>query len=355
MKHSQKVGIIGIGSWGKNLARNFFALGALHTLCDRNEENLKQLATLYPGVLVTTDEISLLEDPTIQSVVIATPPFTHFQLAKKALENGKDVYVEKPLCMSISEGNELIALAENAQSILMVGHLLQYHPHFIHLLEFVNQGSLGEIQYVSSNRMNLGPYRTEENALWDLAPHDISMILSLYGNNLPHKVTAQENGFISEGVTGISLTSLEFASGMNAHIYSSWLHPFKEQKLTVVGSKGIAVFDDTKPWEEKLSVILNHIVADEKKVPRIGNNQPTYLKVPQKEPLKEECLHFLTCCENRISSRTNGQEGLRVLKVLAAAQESLKLKESVLLNEETTPEKYFATKQTSSNLKGNPV
>ncbi len=316
--------LFGAGYWGKNLARNFFELGALHTICDTNEALLDTYQEKYSGIQLTTNVKQVLENPEITCVAIAAPAFLHHQLAKQCLLAGKDVYVEKPLCMNTKEAEELIQLAKKEEKILMVGHLLQYHACVRKLLELVGRGELGQLQYITSNRLNLGSYRTEENALWNFAPHDISVILALCGHQLPQKIRCVGQDYLSHGVADTTLTTLNFNNKVRAHIYVSWLNPFKEQKLTVVGSNGMAVFDDTKPWGEKLLLYRNHVTWNNGRIP-VANNKIEAEKIdpPQEEPLKQECLHFLDCCSKRLNPLTDGEEGLRVLKVLQAAQESL--------------------------------
>lgn len=315
--------LTGAGNWGKNLARNFHMLGALHTICDTSELILDTYQGLYPNVNLTTNFKGMLENPHISKVVIATPAALHYTLAKQALLAGKDVFVEKPLCLDKTEAEELIQLATSRGLILMVGHLLQYHPCVRHLLEMVGSGGLGKLQYISSNRLNLGSIRTEENALWSFAPHDISVILSLCGNRLPEQIRCVGEAYLSNGIADTTMTTMRFTGNVRSHIYVSWLHPFKEQKLVVIGSSGMAVFDDTKPWEEKLLLYRNHVTWKHGSVPQANKNEAIKVEVPQHEPLREECTHFLDCCNHRTAPRTDGHEGLRVLKVLQAAQASL--------------------------------
>lgn len=319
----QAVALIGAGYWGKNLARNLASLEVLHTICDVNEALLDNYQKLYPDVVLTSSYRSIMENPQIKAVFIAVPVFQHYRLAKEAILAGKDVYVEKPLCLDCQEAQELIDLAKQQGVILMVGHLLQYHPCVNRLKEMVGRGELGKLQYIVSNRLNLGSIRTEENALWNFAPHDVSVILSLCGHRLPEQVRCVGAAYMSHGVADVSMTTLRFAGDVRAHIYVSWLNPFKEQKLVVVGSTGLAVFDDTKPWKEKLSLYRNHVKWADGTIPQINNSTPDLVEVEYAEPLLEECLHFLRCCQERVQPLTDGQEGLRVLKVLQAAQASL--------------------------------
>ncbi len=320
---SKNVAVIGIGRWGKNLARNFFQLGALHSICDMNESLLDEAQKLYPDVNLTSNYHSLLENAEITRMVIAAPAIQHYKLTKEALLAGKDVYVEKPFCMDSSEGEELIDIAEERHLILMVGHILHYHPCVRKLQEMVRNGAIGKLQYIVSNRLNLGSIRLEENALWNFAPHDISLILSLCENKLPLDVQCTGSSCVSKNIPDISLTTMLFESEVRAHVFVSWLNPFKEQKITLVGTNGMIVFDDTLPWSNKLVFYPDYLRWVNDTYPVTNNVNPVKIEVIQAEPLKEECLHFIKCCNSRSTPLTDGQEGLRVLKVLQAAQESL--------------------------------
>lgn len=315
--------LVGGGNWGKNLARNFHALGALHTVCDTNEALLSTYEETYPGISVTANFTAALQHPCINKVAIAAPAALHYVFAAQALKAGKDVYVEKPLCLDSLEGEKLVAQAKQHQSILMVGHLLQYHPCVQRLQELVADGELGKLQYIVSNRLNLGSIRTEENALWSFSPHDISVILSLCGNNMPEQVRCVGQSYLSKDIIDLSMLTMRFKGDLRAHIHASWLHPFKEQKLVVIGSAGMAVFDDIKPWHEKLALYRQPITWSHGNIPKINNFPPVFINIPQSEPLQNECSHFLNCCQMRQRPKTDGYEGLRVLKVLQAAQSSL--------------------------------
>ncbi len=323
MSVQRSLALVGVGYWGKNLARNFHALGALHTICEHNPTLLAANRDRYPDVRMVNDYSKVLADSQITSIAIAAPAIQHYTLAKQALIAGKDVYVEKPLCMTVREAEELTRLAQEQARILMVGHILHYHPCVQKLLEMVGKGELGKVQYIVSNRLNLGSIRTEENALWNFAPHDVSLILALCGHRLPDEVRCVGSECVSKGVADVSLTTLRFAPDIRAHIYVSWLNPFKEQRLVVVGSQGLALFDDTKPWKDKLLVYRNHVRWTEGRIPHINPDELHQVEVEEKEPLREECLHFLTCCRDRTTPLTDGAEGLRVMRVLEAAQKSM--------------------------------
>ncbi|MFZ5765141.1 MAG: Gfo/Idh/MocA family oxidoreductase [Thermodesulfobacteriota bacterium] len=320
-KNSQSVAVIGTGYWGKNLVRNFDALGALHTICEKNPDTLQIFAGLYPAARTVSAYSEVLATPEIQAVAIATPAPTHALLAREAILAGKDVYVEKPLCLSEQEGRELVDLARERGRILMVGHLLWYHPAVIRLKELLDSGALGRIQYIYSNRLNLGKLRREENVLWSFAPHDISVIIGLV-DEMPESIRAQGGNFLHQKIADTTMTLLNFASGIRAHIFVSWLHPFKEQKLVVVGERQMAVFDDTLAWSEKLR-LYPHVIAWNDNIPVASKAEAECVELIQQEPLRAECAHFLHCIASRQAPRTDGDEGLRVLRVLNCCQESL--------------------------------
>jgi len=315
------IAVIGSGYWGKNLVRNYHNLGALKLVCDKNETVLAAFQDQYPGIETCMALSDVLSRDDIAGIAIATPAETHYQIAREALWAGKHVYVEKPLVLDEVEGEELITLARDKGRVLMVGHLLQYHPIFVRLKEMARSGELGRINYIYSNRLNLGKIRREENILWSFAPHDISMILSLAGE-APENVTATGGYFLHKKIADVTTTHMEFPSGLQAHIFVSWLHPFKEQKLVVVGDKKMAVFDDTLPWPDKLLLYPHQITwKDNQPVPVKG--EPERPDIPQDEPLKLECLHFMDCMAKGCAPITDGSEGLQVLRVLNAAQRCL--------------------------------
>lgn len=318
-----KVAVVGCGYWGKNLVRNFYALNALAVVCDSTESGRKTANEVAPGVLVVSSLEEVLANKEVNGVVIATPAEKHYAMAKQSIMAGKDVYVEKPLCLSDKEGEELINLAKSHSRILMVGHILQYHPCVEKIQEMVFSGQIGKLHYISSNRLNLGKIRQEENALWSFAPHDISVILSLTGNAIPQSVSCSGGAYIQSGIYDTTMTTMLFAHDVRAHIYVSWLNPFKEQKLTVVGSQGMLVFDDTKPWNEKLSFYKDYLKWDNGNVPVPSKIKGELIVVPEQEPLRKECQHFLDACNDRRVPKTDGNEGLRVLQTLNLAQRSL--------------------------------
>ncbi|MDR4498203.1 MAG: Gfo/Idh/MocA family oxidoreductase [Candidatus Scalindua sp.] len=244
----RNIAVVGVGYWGKNLVRDFYELGALHTICDVNQELGTQFKSQFSEIRSVESFDRLLNDPAIKAVVIATPAVHHYQMAKDALLAKKHVFVEKPLALKVDQGAELVKLAEQQNLILMVGHILQYHPALEKLKELIDRGDLGKIQYIYSNRLNIGKIRFEENILWSFAPHDISAILFLL-NEMPETVCATGGSYLQAKIPDVTLTTMDFKSGVKSHIFVSWLHPFKEQKLVVVGDKKMAVFDDMSKGE----------------------------------------------------------------------------------------------------------
>ena len=321
--YNKDLALIGAGYWGKNLARNFNELGALHTVCDTDAETAERFASEYKGVKGVSDPADLWSDPEITRIAVAAPAIFHYPIAKAALEAGKDVFVEKPLCLDLEEAKELVKLAREKNRVLMVGHLLQYHPCVEKIQSLLAQGELGKLHYVSSTRLNLGKIRKEENALWSFAPHDMSVILSLAGGILPEAAQCVGGDYLTPGVVDTTMTTMKFPGDARAHIYVSWLNPFKEQKLTVVGSDGMLVFDDTKPWDEKLTLFQQYLTWTDGQTPMPNKSPGESVEVAEAEPLKRECAHFLDCCDKRLEARTDGVEGLRVLTLLNAAQRSL--------------------------------
>lgn len=317
----KNIAVIGAGNWGKNLIRNYFELDALRAVCDKRPQVLEDVHQLYPSCETYLSLKDVLARPDVDAVVIATPAETHFIHAREALLSGKHVFVEKPMTLAEKDAEEMIRLASEHQRILMVGHLLQHHPVFAKLKQIAASGELGRINYIYSHRLNLGKIRREENILWSFAPHDISMIVALAGEE-PESVLATGGNYLHKKIADVTTTHLEFPSGLKAHIFVSWLHPFKDQKLVVVGDQKMAVFDDTLPWEEKL-LVYPHFVKWEHNVPVPTKGIPERIAVPYAEPLKLECEHFLECVKKNKQPLTDGAEGLRVLRILNAAERSL--------------------------------
>jgi len=317
-----KIAVVGAGYWGRNLVRNFRDLGVLVLVCDSNADTLKSISKEY-DVATTTSFSEMLEKKDLQGIVIASPAATHYRFAKEALLAGKDVFVEKPLSLSTPEAQELVEIAKENNRVLMVGHLLRYHPAVPAIKEMVDMGKLGKVHYIYSSRLNFGKIRREENILLSFAPHDVSIILHLLGE-LPEYVSAHAGYYLHHEVADTTLSHLYFKNGTQAHIFVSWLHPFKEQKLVMVGEKGMLVFNDTDPKDKLL--FYPHKVSWKKQVPVADRADGERVKIEDVEPLRVECQHFLHCIKNREVPETDGEEGLRVLKVLNALQDSINLK-----------------------------
>jgi UDP-2-acetamido-3-amino-2,3-dideoxy-glucuronate N-acetyltransferase len=320
-KRMKEIAVVGAGYWGKNLVRNYYGLGVLGAVCDADKEIWRTIRKDYSDVKVLLDFENVLSEGTIKAVVISLPAESHYEFAKKALLAGKDVFVEKPLALELDHAKELNKIALEGKRILMVGHLLRYHPAFIKLKEIIDNGDIGRIEYVYSNRLSFGKIRREENALWSFAPHDISMILALC-NESPDRVITVGHSYLHKQLADVTTTHLSFPSGINGHIFVSWLHPFKEQKLVVVGERKMAVFEDTQPWDKKVT-LYSHTIKWRKGTPIPDKGNPEYIPVEPKEPLREECLHFIKCIKERKAPITDGSEGYRVLEVLDRAQRSL--------------------------------
>lgn len=322
MSRSNKVALVGAGYWGKNLARNFDELGVLHSICDPSEVALEEQRKRNPGLIVSESFSDLLVQDEISAIAIATPAVMHYSMAKDALSAGKHVFVEKPLAMSSEEGESLARIARERNLVLFVGHILHYHPAICALKELLKKGELGKIQYIYSNRLNLGKIRREENILWSFAPHDISTILSLMEEE-PEEVVAMGTNVLHPNIADSTLTHLRFSSGVSAHIFVSWLNPFKEQKLVVTGDRQMAVFDDTAPRESKL-VVYPHQIRWEGSmpVPEKKEGRAIDLSSDWEEPLLSECRAFINAMDGS-PYETDGEEGTRVLRVLEQAQKSM--------------------------------
>jgi UDP-2-acetamido-3-amino-2,3-dideoxy-glucuronate N-acetyltransferase len=314
--------VIGTGYWGKNLLRNLDALGALAAFCDADADAVGRFAGEYPHAKACTDLSAVLGDPAIDAVAIATPAATHAELARKALEHGKHVFVEKPLALEPGPAQAVCRLAQEKGLILMVGHLLLYHPAFIALRAAVEEGKIGPLRYIHATRASFGKIRQEENALWSFAPHDISMMLALTGR-LPGRVTCNGAAWLNPEVADTTLSHLDFGGGVQGHIFVSWLHPYKDHRLVVIGEKGMLVFNDTVAGAEKL-VFYPHSVSWQDDLPVPNKAEAESLPYDMdKEPLRNECQHFLDCIAAGTQPRSDGAEGLRVLQVLDACQRAL--------------------------------
>lgn len=322
------IGQVGLGYWGPNLLRNFQALpgAVVKSVCDLDGATLDRVGDQYSQLHRTTDFQDLLGDHKIQAIVVTTSAVTHYRLARMALEAGKHVLVEKPIALDVEQAEDLVCLADDRRLVLMVGHLLLYHPAVMHLKRLLASDALGDVYYIYTERRNLGKVRQDENAMWSLAPHDISMVLHLL-DDMPTMVAAQGQSYLQPGIEDTVFFTLRFADGQLAHSHVSWLDPHKVRRLTVVGSQQMAVFDDTEPIE-KLRIY-------DKGVDRV----PTYssygdaltlrfgdIYVPgieMQEPLRLECQHFLDCIREGRRPLSDGHNGLQVLRVLDALQRSL--------------------------------
>ena len=336
---SKRIAVVGTGYWGTNLVRNFHAMGALAALCDSSPLAEASMGEKYPAIPFYREYADVLRNPDIDAIVLATPAAAHFAMARRALESGKDVFVEKPLALEASAGEHLARLAAERKSILMVGHILQFHPAVDMLKQLIGSGSLGKLQYIYSNRLNIGKIRTEENILWSFAPHDISVMLSLLGEE-PCEVSCSANSYLSDAVADVTLSQFKFPSGVAAHLFVSWLHPFKEQRLVVVGSQKMAVFDDGA--KNKL-MVYPHRVEWRNRIPVAEKAEGVAIELEASEPLANECRHFLECLDSRRAPKTDGREGLRVLRVLEACQRAMqKTPEPAAPPPSQAPKPYFA-------------
>jgi UDP-2-acetamido-3-amino-2,3-dideoxy-glucuronate N-acetyltransferase len=316
---SPRIAVVGCGAWGKNLVRNFAELGALAAVCDEDHQKAQDLASQYE--VVSLSEQDVFSHPLLDAVVFATHAPFHEAQAEAALKAGKHVYVEKPIALSVAGAQKLCSLAKTQQRTLMVGHILNYHPAFIAIKDRLAE--LGPLKHIYANRLGLGRVRRQESVIWDLACHDISLILAL-AQAMPQQVTAVGQAYLAPGKPGSAFLNLTFDKGLTAHIHTSWVSPFKEQKLVVIGEKAIAVFDDRKPWAEKLSISTDYLIHIDGQPHANDAFQTQVIPLLESEPLKNECLHFLNCIQKGEEPLTSGEEGLRVTEVLEKAEYSLR-------------------------------
>ena len=323
-----RVGQIGVGNWGKNLLRTFYSHPQVEftQVCDLNSDICQKIKRNYPALKVTENIDQVLNDRAIDALVIATQPDTHFELASRAIENSKHVFVEKPMVLNVADGEKLVRLAAEKDRILMVGHILEYHPAFVKLKELVDSGELGEIYYIYATRVNLGVVRDVENSLWSFAPHDISVILMLMGQE-PMRVACTGQGYLRRDIEDVTFTTLHFPDDRMAHVHVSWLDPHKIRKITVVGSKKMVVVDDMESTEkmriyDKGAYVNGSYLGYHDAITlRTGDIQIPFIKM--REPLQIECQHFIECIQTNQQPKSDGHDGLAVLKVLDAAQNSL--------------------------------
>jgi predicted dehydrogenase len=321
-----RLGVVGLGYWGPNLARNFAALPGceLAWCCDASEQARVRIAAQMPATRLSADFEELLADPSLDAIAVATPVPTHAELAIRVLEAGKHCFVEKPLAQSVADAERTVAAARAANKVLMVGHLLEYHPGVRKLKELADSGELGDrIYYIYGNRLNLGKLRADENALWSLGAHDVSVVLMLAGEE-PWEVVAHGESYVRDGVQDVVFCFLRFPSGLSAHLHLSWLDPHKERRFTVVGSRRMATFDDMA-LEGKLTVYDKGFDEDVRTygeyITRAGD---IFIpRIPNVEPLRVECEHFVDCIRRGVEPRSDGASGLRVVRVLEELQSSL--------------------------------
>jgi UDP-2-acetamido-3-amino-2,3-dideoxy-glucuronate N-acetyltransferase len=316
-----KIALVGCGYWGKNLCRNFHELGALFSVVDASKNGQITARSIAPDTQITDSIDDVLIDDQIQGVALATPAETHADLAIQAMQAGKDVFVEKPMALSLEDAEKVKKVVEETGQVLMVGHLLEYHPAVLELSEMISSGELGKINYIYSNRLNFGKVRTEENALWSFAPHDVAVILRLMGQ-APIEVSACGGSYLTNGIADTTMSNLKFSDDSRAHIFVSWLHPFKEQRLVVVGDKKMAIFNDVAPFGEKLQLYPQNVEFDGL-IPILKKEDAEFVQHANTEPLREECNHFLDCIQSRNQPLTNARSGIDVLKVLHACQQSI--------------------------------
>lgn len=324
-----RVGIIGCGYWGPNLIRNFHEHPAsrVAAICDLDSEKLRPFAKKFPGIKLTTKYQDILTDRTLDAVIVATPISTHFDIANRAIKSGKNVLVEKPLVSKSAQGVALIRLARRERKILMVGHTFEYHPAVLKVADLIATGELGAIHYIDSIRVNLGHYQADgQNVLWDLGPHDVSIILHWVGE-MPSSVSAWGRPFLKKGVEDVAFVRLEFPKGVMAHLHLSWLAPAKIRRMTVVGNKKMVIYDDLDQGE-KIKIAdrgaeFQHSSRELRVGYRMGDVVIPHLEVT--EPLYEECRHFIDCVIHGTNPRTDGEKGLAVVRVLEAADRSMKM------------------------------
>ena len=308
-----RIAVLGCGYWGANHIRTLKALGALHAVSDANLARAEGFASEQDCLAIDPDE--LLQRDDIDGVVLALPPQFHADLAVRAAESGKDMLVEKPIALTVIDAERAVKAAEEHGRIFMVGHVLRFHPAFERLKELIDGGELGEVKYIHSHRLGLGKFHTENDALWDLAPHDLSMILAITGE-APIEVRG-EGAALLDHLSDFAHVHMLFPNGMRSHLFASRLNPYRERRLTVVGTKAMAVFDDVESWERKLAV-YRHAIWQDSGQWAFTTNEPSYVPVEQGMPLTRELEHFLSCIETREAPRTSGEEAITVLKILTA-------------------------------------
>lgn len=313
--NAPSIAVVGGGYWGKNLIRNMARLQQLHTICDSRTELLQQYMQDYPEARCTSDLSAVLNDPTVLGVMVATPSQTHYLLARQAILAGKTVYVEKPLATTLADAQTLVELAQQQGVDLMVGHLLLYHPVVNRLRHAIESGALGELRYIHCDRLNFNVGRNDKSVLWDLAPHDLSLILYLTGQTPQYLVqSVGQASDPNDNKVDSCYVSLAFANGLLAHIHTSWVYPTKQVQLLVVGTKASAILDDTQPAERKLKLVH--------RTPT-GQTEETFLQALPLEPLKLECQHFINRVTQRIPVQTGTNNALAVIQWLEQAEQQM--------------------------------
>lgn len=308
-----RIAVLGCGYWGANHIRTLKALGALHAVSDANLARAEGFASEHECLAISPDELFQRDD--IDGVVLALPPQFHADFAVRAAENGKDMLVEKPIALTVVDAERAVKAAKDHGRIFMVGHVLRFHPAFERLKELIDGGELGEVKYIHSHRLGLGKFHTENDALWDLAPHDLSMILAVTGV-APIEVRG-EGAALLDHLSDFAHVHMLFPNGVRSHLFASRLNPYRERRLTVVGTKAMAVFDDVEPWDRKLAV-YRHAIWQDSGQWAFTTNEPSYVPVEQGMPLTRELEHFLSCIETREEPRTDGEEAITVLRILTA-------------------------------------
>jgi len=308
-----RLAVLGCGYWGSNHIRTLKGLGALHAVSDLNRARAEGFASEQDCLAIEPDALFSRDD--VDAIVMALPPQFHAEMAIRAVEAGKDVLVEKPVALTVADAEREVAAAKACGRIFMVGHVLRFHPAFEKLKALVDAGELGEVRYIHSHRLGLGKFHTENDALWDLAPHDLSMILAITGTE-PIEVRG-EGAALLDHLSDFAHLHMLFPNGLRGHLFTSRLNPYRERRLTVVGNKAMAVFDDVEPWERKLAV-YRHAVWQDSGHWAFTANEPTYVPVEQGMPLTRELEHFLDCIRTRKEPMTDGEEAIRVLRVLTA-------------------------------------
>ena len=308
-----RIAVLGCGYWGSNHIRTLKGLGALHAVSDANPARAEGFASEQECLAIAPDDLFTRDD--VDAIVMALPPQFHAEAATRAVENGKDVLVEKPVALTVEDAEREVALAEANGRVFMVGHVLRFHPAFEKLKALVDDGELGEVRYIHSHRLGLGKFHTENDALWDLAPHDLSMILAITGTE-PDEVRG-EGAALLDRLSDFAHLHMHFPNNIRGHLFASRLNPYRERRLTVVGTKAMAVFDDVEPWERKLAV-YRHAVWQDSGHWAFTANEPSYVPIRQDMPLTRELQHFIDCIETRQRPRTDGEEAIRVLRILTA-------------------------------------